>query len=125
MQDIRRVLCWIFAATCLLHLLVAARSTLWVIYRHIALSSRASLITEASISLVVALVCGAAWWNIWRGHRYARSWGIAASLANVSVFVRSNLVYPRSQWSAHLGALFIGVVGLIAFLQPYDGTDAD
>jgi hypothetical protein len=111
---------WVFAATCLLHVLVSIRTFRYAVHPHIAAGSATALRTSAFFSIGVALVCGVASWKISRRRLSARVWGIAASLMNVLVFVRSNTLNARLDWTNHVGALLVGVIGLVAFLGRTD-----
>lgn len=120
MQDIRKVLCWLFAVNCLLHLLIPLRSILYVIHRHYALLALRNLLFDASFSVVAAVICGWAWWAIWKGKPSARAWGISASVMYLLIFLLQFAVPERPFWDHHVGALTVGIVGLVAFLRHYE-----
>jgi len=119
MQDIRKVLCWSFAFTCLLHIFVSIRYFLHIIDQHYAFPYLRSLIVAAFFSFIVATISGIAWWTVWKARSSARGWAIAASLANVLVFLRATILQSEIAWG-HLGALVIGIIGLAAFSWRYE-----
>jgi hypothetical protein len=104
--------------------IVSARSVRYAAYPRIGSSSAVGLLTAALFSLCVAIVCGTAWWKIWKRKASARAGGIAASMMNVAVYVRANVVYPGHHWVLHLGALFIGLIGLIVLLRPNNRVES-
>jgi hypothetical protein len=77
--DLRKILCWIFASTALMYLLVPNLSVLFAI-RPNASQSGSLFVTFAAI---VPILCGIAWWTIWKEKPSARAWGIAASLVEI------------------------------------------
>jgi hypothetical protein len=115
MQDIRKVLCWIFAFNALVYVLFSLRSMYAISRPYAALAPRDLLITVL-FQVVEASVTGVAWWAILSRKSSARAWGIAASIMYVLSFLRPIVFSLRCVWWRDLGALFIGVVGLIAFL---------
>jgi len=116
MRDIRKALSWIFAATTLLHLLVSLRRILYLIHQSHASPSVASLFFATWFSVIVAAICGVAWWTVWKGKRLARAWAIAASVMNLLILFRSVILSPgQPAWDFHFGALIIGIIGLVAF----------
>lgn len=115
MQDIRRVICWVFAFEFLLHLVISLRSILYTSRGSYAFPPLSNLLVTPWFSAVVATVCVAAWWTGWRGKTSARGWGIAASLVNILIFLRPILLPSRFVWDRHAGALVIGAVGLVVF----------
>lgn len=116
MKDIRKVMCWIFAFTSLLHLLVAFRFILHIIQRQYVYPLSRNIFIAALFSVLVAIISGVAWWTIWREKRSARIWGVAGSIMNILIFFRPMILPTRSSWDHHIGALYIGVVGLVVFV---------
>jgi hypothetical protein len=116
MQDIRKLMCWIFAARSVQYLIISLRIILYTIHQHAALSLLRGLLTAAAFSAVVSASSGLAWWTIWKGKFSARGWAIAASLMSILIFLRQFIFPSRPVWTHHVGALFIGIVGLVAFL---------
>ena len=119
MQDIRKVLCWIFLANALLHLVVACRVMLFVIQRHNAFLASRSLLMGAVFQVVVAAICGYAWWALWKGKPSGRAWAVAASASYLVLFVGQFVVRRQPSWDHHVGALVIGVIGMVVFLRNY------
>lgn len=125
MRDVRRVMCWIFAVTCLLNLTVFFRSVLYGIRYYYPPPLLRSLYITGLVSAAVSLCSGVAWWTLWRKKRHARIWAIAASAMSVVIFVRQFVFPTRPVWDHHWGALFIGIVGLVVFSWPdkQDGSN--
>lgn len=124
MQDIRRVLCWSFAFTCLLHIFVSARDALYASQQHDELSFLGGLMFAALFSILVATVSGVAWWTMWKSKSSARGWAIIATLASVLIFLRAVVFHLHIAWH-HLGALVIGIIGLVAFSWHYEPPFSD
>ena len=126
MQDIRKVMCWIFAATSLLHLTISLRAILYIIRYHDTLPLPRSMLITASFSVTLATLAGVAWWTVWKGKPSAKGWAISASLMSILLFLWQFIFPLQPVWYhyRHLGALFIGIVGLVAFLQPYEQHDS-
>ena len=114
MQDIKRFMRWIFAATSVLYLLIYLPTFLWSVHRRpYDLLFLDNLLTGTLFS-VVPIVCGVACWVIWKGKPSARGWGIAASLMHIVIFLRPIILSFRSPWWHHIGALAIGIIGLVS-----------
>ena len=122
MQDIRKVMCWIFGCNCLLHLFVSLRGILYANHQHYTLAQLAQ--SAASFSIAVATIDGLAWWTLLKRRPEGRGWGIAASLASILIFLRANHFFSESVWYHHTGALFMGIVGLIVFLRRDEQHDS-
>jgi hypothetical protein len=118
MQDTRRVMCWIFAATCLLHLMVSLRGVRYAMQQWHSPPVLRSALIAIFFSAVVSIISGAAYWSVWRNKPSGRGWAIAASIMSILVYIRSSILSSRPVWDRHVGALFIGVVGLVIFLYP-------
>jgi len=116
MQDIRKILCWIFASTSLVFPLLSLRSIYAIGQRHAVLSPRYLLI-EVLFRVIVATITGVAWWTILKGKPSARFWGITASLMYILVFLLPMILVPRPVGWHHVGALFVGIVGLVEFFR--------
>jgi hypothetical protein len=58
-----------------------------------------------------------------KGEPLARGWGIAASLMYILIFLRPIIFFSRSVWWHHVGALVIGVIGLVMFLRRCEQHD--
>ncbi len=115
MRVLRTVLCWGFLLTCLENMIVSARSIPNAIHRQHGLPLLYILFRAPAFSIVVSVISGVAWWTVWKGERSARGWAIAASLAFVLTFCRQFVVPLQPVWGRHVGALFIGIVGLVEF----------
>ena len=118
MREIKMVLCWIFAVACLLNLIVFLRCVAYSIRYHYPPPLLSGLIVSALVSGAVALCSGVAWWTLWREKASAKGWGIAASVTSIVIFVRPFIFPTPPVWDHHMGALVIGIVGLVAFSWP-------
>jgi hypothetical protein len=116
MQFIRKVLCWIFACTSFLYLENFHQVILYMIHQDYAPSVLRSLLIAASFDILVAGISGVAWWTIWKGVTSARGWAVAASAIHILIFLRQFIIRSRPVWGHHVGALIIGIVGLVTFM---------
>jgi hypothetical protein len=114
--DFRTFMGWIFAATCLGNSIVFVRTLPNAIHQHYALPPLYRLSYAPAFPAAVAVISGVAWWTVWKGKHSARGWGIAASLMWALIFLRQFIIPLPPVWDKHVGALFIGSVGLVAFL---------
>jgi peptidoglycan biosynthesis protein MviN/MurJ (putative lipid II flippase) len=119
--DIRKILCWIFACTSLLYFLLSLRS-IYTISRHHAFVTLRNLLIAVLFEVVVAAITGITWWTILKGKPSAGGWGIAASLMYILIFLWPIIFSLRSVWPHHVGALVIGMVGLVAFVRRDEQT---
>lgn len=90
MQDIRRFMRWIFAATSVPYLLIYLPTFLWSVHRRPYDLLFLDNLLAGTLFSVVPIVCGVACWVIWKGKPSARGWGIAASLMHIVIFLRAN-----------------------------------
>ena len=77
-----------------------------------------------TISVVMAAISGIAWWTIWKGKSSAKGWAVATSLMYILLFLRQFIIPLRPVWGRQVGALFIGIIGLVAFLGRDKQVDA-
>ena len=124
MQDIRKLLSWIFACTSLLYLFLFVRS-IHAINRSYALLTLRNLLIFVLFEVVVAALTGLAWWAILKGKSSGRLWGIMASLMYILIFLRPIIFSLPTSWLHHGGALVIGITGLVAFLHHDEQHDPD
>jgi hypothetical protein len=120
MQDIRKVLCWIFAGMAVLYLLTPFWIILHTIRRPYALPTLSNLLITELLSMAVSIISGMAWWTTLKGKPTKRAWGIAASLTYILIFLGPIAFSLRSGWPHHVGALLIGTVGLVVFSRRDD-----
>jgi len=114
MYKLRKYLCWVFAFSCLVCLGIALRRTLYIVHRHYAFLPFAHLRVPA-VFLIQAVICGVAWWTIWKEKPFARAFGIAASLIFVGVPLWGITFFSQSVWGNEGIVLAIGVAGVVAF----------
>jgi hypothetical protein len=115
MREIRALLAWIFAAACVLNVLIVGQCLSYLIRYSYTPSQLRGVIVSALVSGAVLISSGGAWWTVWNRKHSARSWGITASLMSVVIFVRPFVFPTQPVWDHHFGALIIGIVGLAAF----------
>ncbi len=115
---LRRVLCWCFALTSFLYLIWLLRVIWYATQFHYSQATHRELAYAGEFFAIVSGICGVAWWTVWKRGPAARSWAIAASLVHGVIFLRQFVIVPsQAVWGHHVGALIVGVVGLIFFLR--------
>lgn len=115
MQDLKKVMGWVFAISIFPSLWMAYRIVRYIHRTHHTLDQPRSLAIAAFFPLM-ACIYAAAWWAYWRGRPSARWWGIAACLTYVLMaFVE--VVTFRRHWGSSACLLTVGVAGLILFLS--------
>jgi hypothetical protein len=117
--DLRKFLGWIFAATALLYLLIYLPSNRYVIFHPLYAFLPPRQLIYVPFFVLVCIVSGVAWWTVWKDKPSARGWGVAASAVHILVFLRPVLFFPGSVWWHHMGALWVGIVGLAVFSPWY------
>jgi len=121
-KEVRKVLCWIFACTSVLYVVLFLRN-IYATSQNYAFLTLGNLLIFVLFEAVVAAITGTAWWSILKGEPSARGWGIAASLMYILIFLRP-IIFPwGTGWLHHVGALVIGIVGLVNFLLRYEQHD--
>ena len=101
----------------------------YIIYRyHAALPLRMQI--GLAFLLALALIFGAAWWNVWMEKPSADAWGLAASLIYALMFL-GETIYSWPPDLAHnlarngdwlfknVGGLFVGTLGVAVFSQHF------
>jgi len=80
----------------------------------------------ASFSVTLATLAGVAWWTVWKGKPSAKGWAISASLMIILLFLWQFIFPLQPVWYhyRHLGALFIGIVGLVVFSRRDEQHDS-
>jgi len=116
--DFRKFMCWIFLATSLQYITISLKSIPSAVHQQSSLALLHILLMAPTLSVLMALISGMASWTIWKGKPSAKGWAIAASLIYVLIFLRQFIIPLRPTWDHRLGALFTGVVGLVAFMWP-------
>jgi hypothetical protein len=101
----------------------------YIIYRHhAALPLRVQI--GLAFFLALALIFGAAWWNIWMEKPSADAWGLAASLIYALMFLGEtiyswppdlahNLAHNGDWLFKNVGGLFVGTLGVAIFSQHF------
>ena len=116
MRELRKYMCWIFAFTSLLSILIAVGRFLRTIHRyHSFFPLRIQIV--AALFAVLAIVFGMAWWTIWKGKSSAKGWGIFASLNYLLLPLWQIIYFSRSVWDYHGVVMAIGLFGMIVFLR--------
>jgi hypothetical protein len=116
LQDIRKSMGWVFG--------VSALMTIWKFFSMIRWMNDFGydFVQLRSLFLAyfpaLAMVNTMAWWSIWKDKRWARGWGIAASLICIELPIRRMIRFHHSPWGDLGGLVVIGVACLIAFLWP-------
>ena len=118
MPFVKRVLCWIFAVTSLLYVENLYQITLYGIRWHYSPSLVPNVLFAVTFDIFVVGFSGMAWWSIRKEMPSAKGWAIAASAMHILIFLRQFIFPSQLVWGRHVGALVIGIVGLIAFLWP-------
>jgi hypothetical protein len=114
--DLRKVMCWGFLCWAIRDLALSLRSIVYL--REHSFSISLNPLSMPIFTLLVALICGAAWLTIWQNKAGARVWALLASVMLVLVFVRQFVIPVPILWHRNAPALISGVIGLIAFLRP-------
>jgi hypothetical protein len=120
---LRKVLCWVFGITASFQVLLLARGMRTILRYHMLLTPHYLLITVL-FQVVVAAVTGVSWWVILKEKRSANAWGTTASIIFFTIFLRPIIFSLPTLWSHHVGALIIGIIGLVTFLQRNEQTGA-
>jgi len=123
---LRKPLAWLFAIECFLFALVV-----WIIHvppQHgqtfISGGDASSLLTTIEVCTFYFLVIGIlgiAWWTVWKEKASSRTWGIAASITNLFVYLQPNYWYQIQRQGVWVHWA-ICLLGLIAFLVPQPET---
>ena len=116
--DLRKFLGWIFAATSLLYLLIYLPRNRHLFFHPSYMFQPLRNVLYVPFFVLVSIVCGVAWWTVWKGTPSARGWGLAASIVQILIFLRPVLLFPPYAWWHHIGALCVGIVGLVVFFSP-------
>jgi Tfp pilus assembly protein PilF len=111
--SLRRALAWIFAAEALHYLEIGLKSMPDAVHQH----SGFALLAAAPFPLLVAYISGGAWLTIWQRRPSARGFAIAASAIQILIFVWQFVPPVRFAGDFHVIALWVGAVGLLAFLS--------
>jgi hypothetical protein len=114
--DIRKSMGWIFGVSALMCIWKFCNVLRWLDdfgYNFFQLRSFI-LAYFPALATVNAMAC----WSIWKDKRWARGWGIAASLICIELPVRRMISFHRSPWGDLGGLVVIGVACLVAFLWP-------
>jgi hypothetical protein len=64
----------------------------------------------------VAAVTGVSWWVILKEKHSANAWGAAASVMFFAIFLRPIIFSLPTLRTHHVGALGLGIVGMVTFL---------
>lgn len=120
MQDIRKILCWVFGIQSLMLLV----HPFWPNRdpNHPQPPSLQLLRDQPAATTVLvaeAIVFGQAWWAIRKGKTSARRWGIAASLVYILMFfqqlIRPSDAFTMRNFAGQVSALIVGIGGVVVF----------
>lgn len=120
LKDLKKFMAWIFLATSLLYLTRFLRGIPNTIYQYYGRSILGDLLLAPAFSVAVAVICGIAWWKVWKEKSWARGWAIAASLMHILIFLRQFIIPLQPVPGRHVGELIVGAVGLVTFFWPED-----
>jgi cytochrome c-type biogenesis protein CcmH/NrfG len=113
MQVMQRLMGWIFGAESAHYMEVFLRSIQNTSHRN----SGVEFLIPPAFSLVVVYVSAVAWWTIWKRRSAAKGFAISASFMQILIFVGQFIPPVRLASDYHVLALWIGAVGLLAFLS--------
>lgn len=109
---------WIFLAEFLVYLAVSIKNLKYASWEFHELRFFQALLLAPVFSIVTAVVSLVAWWTVWKRKSGAKGWALAASAMYVATFARRFVVPLRPTWDHGLTFLWLGIVGLAAFLLP-------
>ena len=120
--DSRQFMFWIFAFWPLLS--VAQILYLYSLHRLYWFPFLRNMLGGPWFNVHMAAISGVAASSIWNGKPWARGWAIAGSLMFLVMYFRQFIINPQPSWDHHLVVLFIGILGLTAFVWPDKQVDA-
>jgi hypothetical protein len=120
--DYRQFMFWVFAVWPLLSL--AKILYLYSLHRLYWFPLLRNMLIGPWFSVHTAAISGLAASSIWNGKPWARGWAIAGSLMFLVMYFRQFVIIVQPSWDHHLGVLFIGILGLGAFVWPDKQVDA-
>jgi uncharacterized membrane protein YozB (DUF420 family) len=127
MQSLRKIISWCFAVESLLFLILLCRNLQPAYQLKGSMPHRLVPITILSL-VAIAIIFAAAWWTVWKEKPSANGWGIAASFFYILIFLQlyvlPSLLFPRRNVLGHVGALFLGIAGVLIFFRR-EGTRID
>lgn len=116
LEDIRKSMGWVFGVSALMCIWKLCNIIRWLLDNGYDFFQLHSLVL--AYFPVLSMINLMAWWTIWKDKRWARGWGIAASLVCIWLPVRRIISFHQSPWGDLGGLVAIGVACLIAFLLP-------
>jgi hypothetical protein len=118
MQDIRTVMCLLFAFDSFLGIPIYLWHNLSAInHQYGFLPIRIQLIAAFFMGLII--IFASASWTVWKERPSARGWGIAASVAYILIYFVPINSTAQFVWWYGVGNLAIGALGLAVFSRPY------
>lgn len=122
MRSMRKLFGWFFAFVAVVCLNASARLFILDVVRGHERSSVLSLVPGTAM-LLLAIVFAMTWWTSWKDRPTARTWGIAASFLNMSVFLLATYLtrWPRTRGTWEL--LVVNVFVLIVYGWPDGQTE--
>jgi hypothetical protein len=120
MRSLRKIISWCFAAESLLVLVFLYRNLRTAHRPNGFISLRFELIVTICL-VAIAIIFAAAWWIVWKEKPHANSWGTAASVLYLLIFLQPHVFpsqrFPSRNVLGHTGALFLGIAGLLIFFR--------
>jgi hypothetical protein len=120
--DFRQFMFWIFAVWPLLSL--AQILYLYSLHRLYWFPLLRNMLIGPWFSVHTDAISGLAASSIWKGKPWARGWAIAGSLMFLVMYFRQFIITVPPSRDHHLVVLFIGILGLAAFVWPDKHVDA-
>jgi hypothetical protein len=117
MQAMRKVFGWFFAL-CFVAVSLSASLRLLhdVIQRDGTLHLRALI--PSGVLVLLGILFAMAWWSTWRDKPTARTWGIIASLVNLSILFSVAHFTHRPLHSSGWELLVVNVFALVTYIWP-------
>ncbi|HWE50303.1 MAG TPA: hypothetical protein VG273_10960 [Bryobacteraceae bacterium] len=115
--NLRTFMGWVFAAQAALDVVYVVASSVLLYSRHHTILSQRNMLYLVS-HLAPAVICGVASWVIREKKRFARVWGVVASLTFLVTLLRFHYFPRGSSWAWNIPTIFITVTGVLVFLLP-------
>lgn len=117
--DVKQIHCWFFAYMAVRYVVDPRLSMIYAVHLHYASLPLRNLVTIILYTMV-PIVSSIAWWTVWKRKRWARLWGITASVTYLLLFLHPIVFYPGSAWWHSWNILLLGIWGLVVFVPSGD-----